>query len=61
MTTYLVTGASGQLGRLTVQALLNRDFPLVLAAVFVISLTYTLTNLAVDLLYGWIDPRTRRA
>jgi peptide/nickel transport system permease protein len=48
-------------GRLTVQALLNRDFPLVLAAVFVISLTYTLTNLAVDLLYGWIDPRTRRA
>ena len=47
-------------GRLTVQALLNRDFPLVLAAVFVISLTYTLTNLAVDLLYGWIDPRTRR-
>jgi peptide/nickel transport system permease protein len=48
-------------GRLTVQALLNRDFPLVLAAVFVISLTYTLTNLVVDLLYGWIDPRTRRA
>jgi peptide/nickel transport system permease protein len=48
-------------GRLTVQALLNRDFPLVLAAVFVISLTYTLINLIVDLLYGWIDPRTRRA
>ena len=48
-------------GRLTVQALLNSDFPLVLAAVFVISLTYTRTNLAVDLLYGWIDPRTRRA
>ncbi len=48
-------------GRLTVQALLNRDFPLVLAAVFVVSLTYTLINLIVDLLYGWIDPRTRRA
>ena len=47
-------------GRLTVQALLNRDFPLVLAAVFVASLTYTLINLTVDLLYGWIDPRTRR-
>jgi len=47
-------------GRLTVQALLNRDFPLVLAAVFVASLTYTLINLVVDLLYGWIDPRTRR-
>src|SRR5215813_8121276 len=48
------------LGRLTVQALLNRDFPVVLAAVFVISVTYTLINLAVDLLYGWLDPRTRR-
>ena len=48
------------MGRLTVQALLNRDFPVVLAAVFVISLTYTLINLVVDLLYGWIDPRTRR-
>ena len=48
-------------GRLTVQALLNRDFPLVLAAVFVASLTYTLINLVVDLLYGWIDPRTRRS
>jgi len=47
------------LGRLTVQALLNRDFPLVLAAVFVTSATYTLINFAVDLLYGWLDPRVR--
>src|SRR4029453_13222884 len=46
-------------GRLTVQALLNRDFPVVLAAVFVISVTYTLINLLVDLLYGWLRPRTR--
>ena len=48
-------------GRLTVQALLNRDFPLVLAAVFIASLTYTILNLVVDLLYGWIDPRTRKS
>ena len=47
------------LGRLTVQALLNRDFPVVLAAVFVTSATYTLINLAVDLAYGWLDPRVR--
>jgi peptide/nickel transport system permease protein len=47
------------LGRLTVQALLNRDFPVVLAAVFVISTTYTLVTLAVDLIYGWLDPRVR--
>ena len=47
-------------GRLTVQALLNRDFPVVLAAVFVISLPYTLINFLVDVIYGWIDPRTSR-
>ena len=47
------------LGRLTVQALLNRDFPIVIAAVFVISVTYTLINLAIDLLYAWLDPRVR--
>jgi peptide/nickel transport system permease protein len=47
------------LGRLTVQALLNRDFPVVLAAVFVTSVTYTLINLVVDLLYRWLDPRVR--
>jgi peptide/nickel transport system permease protein len=45
------------LGRLAVQALLNRDFPVVLAAVFVTSVTYTLINFLVDLLYGWLDPR----
>jgi peptide/nickel transport system permease protein len=47
------------LGRLTVQALLNRDFPVVLAAVSLTSVIYTLMNLVVDLLYGWLDPRVR--
>jgi ABC-type dipeptide/oligopeptide/nickel transport system permease component len=27
--------------------------------VFIFSVTYTLINLVVDLLYGWLDPRTR--
>jgi peptide/nickel transport system permease protein len=49
------------LGRLTVQALLNRDFPVVLAAVSFTSIIYTLMNLVVDILYGWLDPRVRRA
>ena len=48
------------LGRLTVQALLNRDFPVVMAAVSFTSIVYTLMNLAVDLAYGWLDPRVRR-
>src|SRR5947207_2821318 len=47
------------LGRLTVQALLNRDFPVVMAAVSFTSIVYTLMNLVVDLLYGWLDPRVR--
>jgi peptide/nickel transport system permease protein len=47
------------LGRLTVQALLNRDFPVVLAAVSFTSVIFTLMNLVVDLLYGWLDPRVR--
>jgi len=47
------------LGRLTVQALLNRDFPVVMAAVSFTSVVYTLMNLGIDLLYGWLDPRVR--
>ena len=47
------------LGRLTVQALLNRDFPVVLAAVSLTSVIYTLLNLLVDLTYAWLDPRVR--
>ena len=47
------------LGRLTVQALLNRDFPVVLAAVSLTSVIYTVINLLVDLLYVWLDPRVR--
>jgi peptide/nickel transport system permease protein len=49
------------LGRLTVQALLNRDFPVVMAAVSFTSIIYTLMNLLVDVAYGWLDPRVRRA
>ena len=47
------------LGRLTVQALLNRDFPVVLAAVSLTSIVYTVINLGVDVLYAWLDPRVR--
>jgi len=49
------------LGRLTVQALLNRDFPVVMAAVSFTSIVYTLMNLLVDVAYGWLDPRVRKS
>ena len=46
-------------GRLAVQAILTRDFPLVQAIVFVVATTLVLLNLVVDLLYGVLDPRIR--
>jgi ABC-type dipeptide/oligopeptide/nickel transport system permease component len=48
-------------GRLLIQSILNRDYPVVEAAVFVFALIYILLNLVVDLLYGLIDPRVRVA
>ncbi len=45
------------IGRLTVQAISARDYPLVQGCVLFISLTYVLINLGTDLLYAFIDPR----
>lgn len=44
-------------GRLAVYAIQARDFPLVQGSVLVISLLFVLVNLAVDVLYAFIDPR----
>ena len=46
-------------GRLSVQAIYNRDYPVVQAAVFLLSTTFVLVNLFVDLLYTYLDPRIR--
>ena len=46
-------------GTLMVQGILARDFPLVQGCVLVIAVSFVLINLAVDLLYAWIDPRIR--
>jgi ABC-type dipeptide/oligopeptide/nickel transport system permease component len=48
-------------GRLLIESILNRDYPVVEAAVFVFALIYIGLNLVVDLLYGLIDPRVRVA
>ncbi len=47
------------IGRLAVQAVFTRDYPLVQAAVFVAALGFVLVNTAVDLLYQSLDPRIR--
>jgi peptide/nickel transport system permease protein len=47
------------LGRLLIQSILNRDYPMVQGAVLVVSAIFVLSNLVVDLLYIVIDPRIR--
>ena len=47
------------LGRLLIQAIHLRDYPLVQGGVLAIALSYVLVNLLTDLLYGVIDPRIR--
>ena len=47
------------LGRLTVDAVLARDYPTVQAVVLVFSFVYVLINLLVDLTYTLLDPRIR--
>ncbi len=45
------------IGRLTIDALLNRDFTQLQGCILVIALAVVLLNLLVDLSYGWLDPR----
>jgi peptide/nickel transport system permease protein len=47
------------LGRLAVEAILNRDFPLVQGTVLFAATTYVLVNLVVDVSYASLDPRIR--
>jgi peptide/nickel transport system permease protein len=48
-------------GRLAVQSILVRDYPVVQAGVFVLALSFVMINLLVDLAYGQLDPRIRHA
>ena len=47
------------LGRLIISAILRRDYPVVQGVVLVTAAAYVLINLAVDAVYGFIDPRIR--
>lgn len=48
-------------GRLLVEAIGDRDYPLVQAAILFITSGFVLVNLLVDLSYGWLNPRIRLA
>ena len=47
------------LGRLTVDAILRRDYPVIQGVILVFSATYVIVNLLVDLSYGLFDPRIK--
>ncbi len=47
------------MGRLAVQAVLGRDFPVVQGAAIMGAAVFLAVNLTVDLVYGWVDPRLR--
>lgn len=47
-------------GRLTVDAILRRDYPVIQGVVLIFSASYVVVNLLVDLSYGLFDPRVRR-
>ncbi|MDE0823283.1 MAG: ABC transporter permease [Dehalococcoidia bacterium] len=54
-TIFLIPGV----GRILIEAIFHRDFPMIQAVIVVIGTGVLLINLVVDLLYGWIDPRIR--
>lgn len=47
------------IGKLTIDAILKRDYPVVQACVLLISLAYVFVNVITDLVYAWVDPRIR--
>lgn len=47
-------------GRLLIQSITARDYPTVQGCILLIAATYVLTNLAIDLVYGLLDPRIRQ-
>ena len=47
------------MGRLIVESISFRDFPVIQAAVLVLAISVLLANLATDIMYGYLDPRIR--
>jgi ABC-type dipeptide/oligopeptide/nickel transport system permease component len=47
------------LGRIAIESILARDYPVTMSIVLLFTAFYTLINLLVDVLYGVVDPRIR--
>ncbi len=49
------------IGRLAIQSIYNRDYPVVQCAVFLSAVLFIVSTSCIDLLYGALDPRIRAA
>ncbi len=47
------------IGRLAIQSIYNRDYPVVQCTVFVSAVLFIVINLCIDMIYGFLDPRVR--
>lgn len=47
------------IGKLTIDSLSNRDFPIILGCTLTVGLIFVVINLLTDLLYAWLDPRVK--
>ena len=56
-TIFLIPG----MGRILIEAIFNRDYPMIQAEIVIIGVAIVSINLLVDLLYGFLDPRIRYA
>jgi len=54
-TVFVIPG----MGRMAVEAMGNSDYPVIQGVVLVIAIMVLLTNLLIDLSYGWLDPRVQ--
>ncbi|HWV23312.1 MAG TPA: ABC transporter permease, partial [Thermomicrobiales bacterium] len=56
--TEVIFGWPG-VGQLAVNSILQRDFPVVQGTVLLVTISFVVTNLIVDIAYAWVDPRIR--
>jgi peptide/nickel transport system permease protein len=56
--TESVFGIPG-LGRLLLNAIVSRDYPIIQGTILIISVVYVIINLLVDISYAFFDPRVR--
>jgi peptide/nickel transport system permease protein len=47
------------IGRLTIEAVTQRDYPVIQGVILIASLAYVLINLLIDVAYAFLDPRIR--